>query len=230
MTVNLNHIDIPTNQTFQSNQTKLPPVDRTTKPQDNHYHYELDDHQFKQDDHRGSELTTVIVPRDLIDKFLHLAKTNTENSIETCAILAGKFLNSQNSFLVTHVLVPSQKGTSDSCQTDNEEKVFLFQDEHDLITLGWIHTHPTQSAFMSSIDLHTHCSYQLMLPEAIAIVCSPKYNQIGCYSLTPTYGLNFISGCKQTGFHPHPKEPIIYDDSSHIQWDQDKKVQLIDLR
>lgn len=30
---------------------------------------------------------------------------------------------------------------------------------------------------MSSVDLHTHYSYQLMMPEAIAIVCAPKYNE-----------------------------------------------------
>jgi hypothetical protein len=29
---------------------------------------------------------------------------------------------------------------------------------------------------MSSVDLHTHASYQLMLPEAIAIVCAPRFN------------------------------------------------------
>lgn len=38
-------------------------------------------------------------------------------------------------------------------------------------------THPTQTAFLSSVDLHTHCSYQLMLPESIAIVCSPKFQE-----------------------------------------------------
>lgn len=30
---------------------------------------------------------------------------------------------------------------------------------------------------MSSVDLHTHCSYQLMLPEAIAIVCAPSHDK-----------------------------------------------------
>lgn len=40
-----------------------------------------------------------------------------------------------------------------------------------------LQTHPSQTSFMSSVDLHTHCSYQLILPEAIAIVCSPKYSE-----------------------------------------------------
>lgn len=38
-------------------------------------------------------------------------------------------------------------------------------------------THPTQTAFLSSVDLHTHCPYQLLMPEALAVVCAPKYDQ-----------------------------------------------------
>lgn len=46
-----------------------------------------------------------------------------------------------------------------------------------LVFLGrQIHTHPTQSCFMSSLDLHSHASYQVMLAEAVAIVCAPKHN------------------------------------------------------
>ncbi|RWV97612.1 hypothetical protein GW17_00039589 [Ensete ventricosum] len=37
-----------------------------------------------------------------------------------------------------------------------------------------LQTHPTQSCFMSSIDLHTQYAYQILLPEAIAIVMAPK--------------------------------------------------------
>ena len=40
-----------------------------------------------------------------------------------------------------------------------------------------LQTHPTQTAFLSSVDLHTHCSYQLMMPEALAIVCAPRYQE-----------------------------------------------------
>ena len=30
-----------------------------------------------------------------------------------------------------------------------------------LIVIGWIHTHPSQDAFLSSVDMHMHCSYQV---------------------------------------------------------------------
>lgn len=119
------------------------------------------------------ELRTVVIPSVLMEKFLSLAQTNTKNNVETCGILAGKL--AANKFNITHVIVPKQNGTSDSCTTMNEEELFDYQDQYHLITLGWIHTHPSQTAFLSSVDLHTHCSYQIMMPEAIAIVCAPKY-------------------------------------------------------
>lgn len=46
---------------------------------------------------------------------------------------------------------------------------------YDLLTLGWIHTHPSQSCFLSSVDLHTQYSYQLMCGESVAVVLAPRY-------------------------------------------------------
>lgn len=48
-------------------------------------------------------------------------------------------LQSRRVFHITHVLVPKQTGTPDSCITLNEEDLFDYQDKYDLITLGWIH-------------------------------------------------------------------------------------------
>lgn len=72
-----------------------------------------------------------------MSKFLILAIRNTEENRETCGILAGVLQHDQ--LFITHLLIPKQSGTSDSCSTENEEEIFTFQDEHDLITLGWIH-------------------------------------------------------------------------------------------
>uniref|UniRef100_A0A673JWS0 STAM-binding protein-like A n=1 Tax=Sinocyclocheilus rhinocerous TaxID=307959 RepID=A0A673JWS0_9TELE len=152
-------------------------------------------------------LRQIAVPAELCGKFLRLANNNTIRAVETCGILCGRL--NRNAFTVTHVIVPKQCGGPDYCDTENEEELFLVQDQYDLITLGWIHTHPTQTAFLSSVDLHTHCSYQMMLPESIAIVCSPKFNETGYFRLTD-YGMEEISSCTQKGFHPHPKEPPLF--------------------
>uniref|UniRef100_A0A3Q3MKT7 STAM binding protein n=1 Tax=Mastacembelus armatus TaxID=205130 RepID=A0A3Q3MKT7_9TELE len=171
-------------------------------------------------------LRQLAVPAELCRSFLRLAEANTSRAVETCGILCGKL--NRNAFTVTHVIVPKQCGGPDYCDTENEEELFLIQDQYDLITLGWIHTHPTQTAFLSSVDLHTHCSYQMMLPEAIAIVCSPKFNEIGYFRLTDR-GTDEISTCKQKGFHPHSKEPPLFTHAGHVTITEDT-VSMMDLR
>ncbi|KAB2066838.1 hypothetical protein ES319_A09G186000v1 [Gossypium barbadense] len=94
----------------------------------------------------------------MMESFMKLAKSNTDRNLETCGVLAGSLKNRK--FYVTALIIPKQESTSNSCQTTNEEEIFEVQDKKSLFPLGWIHTHPTQSCFMSSIDLHTHYSYQ----------------------------------------------------------------------
>uniref|UniRef100_A0A1A9WN38 MPN domain-containing protein n=1 Tax=Glossina brevipalpis TaxID=37001 RepID=A0A1A9WN38_9MUSC len=212
-----NETDYRDENNKRSNIPSKPSFDRSQKPQ-----YDRSDSLL------AGSLRTILIPQDTMDVFLHLAQRNTDKNIETCGILAGRL--SQNHLYITHVIIPKQHGNADSCTTMSEEEIFDVQDQKNLITLGWIHTHPSQTAFLSSVDLHTHCSYQLMMPEAIAIVCAPKYQTNGFYILTPAYGLNYIAECRDTGFHPHPNDPPLYMDAQHIQMDQNQKVQVVDLR
>jgi STAM-binding protein len=55
-----------------------------------------------------------------------------------------------------------------------ETDLFDYVDTQGLMVCGWIHTHPTQTCFLSSRDLHTSVGYQVMLPESVAIVCAPS--------------------------------------------------------
>ncbi|XP_020251867.1 AMSH-like ubiquitin thioesterase 1 isoform X2 [Asparagus officinalis] len=169
----------------------------------------------------------------LMDSFMRVAKSNTDRNLETCGVLAGSLKN--RNFFVTALIIPKQESTSDSCSTTNEEEIFEFQDKQSLFTLGWIHTHPTQSCFMSSIDVHTHYSYQIMLPEAIAIVMAPRDGSRthGIFRLTAPGGMSVIRQCQQRGFHPHP-EPLdggpIYDRCSDVYMNPKLKFDVVDLR
>ncbi|KAI9308460.1 hypothetical protein BJ944DRAFT_260165 [Cunninghamella echinulata] len=180
---------------------------------------------------KGEPLRTFIIPNSLQHKFLNIAKNNTDRNIETCGILAGILKN--NVLNMTTLIIPKQTGTSDTCTTENEEELFEYQDANDLLTFGWIHTHPSQSCFLSSVDLHTHCSYQLMLPEAVAIVCAPKHNpNFGIFRLTDPPGLDVISSCKiERAFHPHPDLPIYTDthNVSHVR-KENYEIKVVDLR
>lgn len=121
----------------------------------------------------GEPIRSVFLPAQLRHQFLKLAEENTRAGLEMCGILCGMPIN--NALFVRCLLIPDQKCTSDTCETQNESAMFDYCDKEDLLMIGWIHTHPTQTCFMSSRDLHTHAGYQIMMPESIAIVCAPKF-------------------------------------------------------
>lgn len=175
---------------------------------------------------RVEGLRRVVLPRDLTLRFLRLAESNTVRGTETCGVLCGRL--SRDELLVSHVVVPKQTSGPDFCDMENVEELFQIQDQHNLLTLGWIHTHPTQTAFLSSVDLHTHCSFQLMLPEAIAVVCAPRHNDVGVFRLSAT-GVSEVSRCRLKGFHPHSKDPPLFTVCKHVLL-RDCAVTLLDLR
>lgn len=47
-----------------------------------------------------------------------------------------------NEFMLTHVVVPKQSAGPDFCDMENVEELFSFQDQQNLLTLGWIHVGP----------------------------------------------------------------------------------------
>ncbi|KAL9271834.1 AMSH-like ubiquitin thioesterase 3-like protein [Drosera capensis] len=88
---------------------------------------------------------------------------------------------------------------------------------------------------MSSVDLHTHYSYQIMLPEAIAIVMAPTDTKSphGIFHLSDPGGLSVIRSCEQRGFHPH-EEPSdgspLYEHCSHVFMNPSLRFEVVDLR
>jgi len=177
------------------------------------------------------ELKTVYLPRESLPRFLNVAAVNTARNRETCGLLLGK--DKKSKFVVTTLLIPKQHSTSDTCTMDQEELVMSFTEERSLITLGWIHTHPTQSCFMSSVDLHTHSGFQRMLPESFAVVCAPTSTpNFGIFRLTDPPGLQAILECTQKeAFHPHPPVPIYTDaDKGHVQIKDLYSLEIVDLR
>lgn len=156
---------------------------------------------------RVDGLRTLHFPRGLQSRFLAAALSNTKNDLETCGILCGRL--ERQAFVVTDLVVPFQESTSNTCTTLREELLFEYADSRNLFILGWIHTHPTQTCFMSSVDLHTHSSYQIMLPEAIAAVCAPSHGfDFAIYRLTDPPGMKTITSCHQQSFHPHDEADL----------------------
>lgn len=159
-----------------------------------------------------SDLRRTVVPLSLISQFLKLSSQNTDNGIETCGILGAIYEASSGLLIVSVLVIPKQRGDSDKTEMINEEELIqFFGGKAGVIQAGWIHTHPTQGCFLSSIDIHTQLSFQTQLPEAIAIVLDPKMNDYQVFRLTDERtvqqgrrgcnGLAALIRCSDRGFH-----------------------------
>ncbi|KAH8687316.1 endosome-associated ubiquitin isopeptidase-like protein [Tricladium varicosporioides] len=180
----------------------------------------------------GNPLRTVFLPPTLRERFLQYAAPNTRKNLETCGMLCGTLIS--NALFISKVVIPEQESTSDTCETINESAFFDYCASEDLMVLGWIHTHPSQTCFMSSRDLHTHAGYQIMMPESIAIVCAPsKTPSWGVFRMTDPPGMQAVLNCRKTGlFHPHD-ETNIYTDAlrpGHVFEAEGMEFEVIDMR
>ncbi|OQS03948.1 metalloprotease family M67C [Thraustotheca clavata] len=179
------------------------------------------------------ETRQLSIPTMLVQEFIRIADPNTRKhpyGIETCGILAGTLKNQL--LTITTLIIPKQTGSSDTCTMTHEEELFEYCIVHDLLTLGWIHTHPSQTCFLSSVDIHTQCGFQSMLPEAIAIVVAPRdmNKSIGVFRLTQPHGMELIQNCNLTGFHEHPTNFDIYSDAIQITWEPNQRAQIEIIR
>ncbi|KAK4195298.1 hypothetical protein QBC40DRAFT_22503 [Triangularia verruculosa] len=182
----------------------------------------------------GKPLRSIFLPKTLRGRFLRLAEPNTKRGLEMCGLLCG--INLNNALFITHLLIPDQECTENTCDTKNEADIWEFCETEDVMQFGWIHTHPTQTCFLSSRDMHTQASYQAMLSESIAIVCAPRYEPSwGIFRLTDPPGLSGMLDCRKTDpFHPHdiPSDQLYVDalrPAGHVH-EADLSLDVCDLR
>jgi proteasome lid subunit RPN8/RPN11 len=179
-------------------------------------------------------LRPILLNQRMVDEFLSYGYENLQKGIEFCAVICGQLKN--GIFECTHLLIPRQQGTPDSCSALNEVELFEYQFKKDLITLGWIHTHPTQTAFLSTIDLRTQFGYQSSLPEGIAIVCAPQQQpNLGIFRVTED-GMYKIKQIMQRnpnfGLKHEPINEVLFEKCLHVTMSYDVILpyQVVDLR
>ncbi|KAH6826774.1 associated molecule with the SH3 domain of STAM 2 [Perilla frutescens var. hirtella] len=188
---------------------------------------------YTSNEHSASKhLKDIHMSQRMMEDFVNAARENTEKNLETCGVL-GAFLK-DGTFYVTTLIMPKQEATSNSCQAINEEEIYAIQNEESLFPIGWIHTHPSQSCFMSSIDVHTQYTYQVMVPEAVGIVLAPTdvSRKYGIFRLCEPDGMNIIRDCPERGFHLHKEADgtPIYEDCSNIIFNPNLRLEIHDLR
>lgn len=109
---------------------------------------------------------TIYVPKTLTNLFYDAIRKENSEEIEACGILAG--YRYDQGYLITHVLIPDQRGTSSTICALDEVNLFARMMQLEVILLGWIHTHPSQGCFLSQPDVHTQAGYQMLAPHAIS--------------------------------------------------------------
>ena len=183
-------------------------------------------------------LRALQLPSALVTRFTALAAANSAQpprGVETCGILAGREAAGGTVLAVTPLLVPRQRGGPDACEMEREDEVLATCLRDGLMVLGWVHTHPSQSCFLSAPDLHTHATYQGMLPEAVALVLAPSDAAAPFAALRLTdAGLALVQACEARGHHPHDTDcGALFERSAHVQWVGDGAlgdVEVVDFR
>ena len=170
---------------------------------------------------------TIVAPFDIEDAFISQAEPNTEQGIETCGLLCGR-INDTGPIRITHLIIPPQVGTSNTVDMQGNLLVGMYLINENLQTVGWIHTHPSQTAFLSSVDMHTQHSYQAQCPEAVAEVCAPSYNSTKWFRLT-ALGMTIISDCTMRGFHDHATRRRLVGAALNTTF-SDACIRIVDLR
>ena len=173
-----------------------------------------------------NSLRTLRIPKGVVLDFLEISEENTQHNTETLGILCG--LQKENELHCKGLVLPKQSGDPYSCDCSDEELLLESIESQNWISLGWIHTHPKHSLFLSSVDMHTQYNYQCLLPEALALVYSPICAQkLSAFSLTQK-GLSEISKCQNRGFHPHFEG--LFQEASHAVYEEHLGYRIFDLR
>ena len=178
------------------------------------------------DHERKMNTRPLISPGDLEDSFLAATAENTGKGIESCALLCG--IISDEVTRLTHLVLPRQRGTENTVEMLEDVDVDLCVMSEGLSILGWIHTHPTQTAFLSSVDIHTQFGYQRLLPEAVAVVCAPQFGCNKWLRLTEQ-GMKITADCPFRGFHQHVSKAKLFGPALNITFDS-SRVQIFDFR
>eukprot|EP01084_Bolivina_argentea_P057017 104242_1 len=183
----------------------------------------------------STSLATIIIPERMISEFSEkYSMENTTKNIETGGIILGVHDATHNIYTITHVLLPKQNGHANAVFMLNEFEWSVICGTLGLQIIGWIHTHPTQSCFMSSVDVHTQFNIQQQNNSAIGIVIAPT-DTTKTFRLTK-FGMDVLSKCNTNSHHVHANakgediSTLLYEIANNIQMDPTTHCIFIDIR
>lgn len=110
-----------------------------------------------------------------IGKVIKHTLSNLER--EVAGLLIGKYLKKNDILEIWDAVTGAQKATSGFVYLDENTIAaaadWVLRNRPGLYIVGWYHSHPGFSLFLSAIDIETQKRYQMMFPKAVALVVDP---------------------------------------------------------
>lgn len=143
------------------------------------------------------------LPGPLISAFIDKAWKNSPEN-EFMGWLTGTISSRKkkpNMVVVDGLFIPLQISDATSVQEAPNSPFPMAMLKHmessKSVVVGWVHSHPTFSAFFSSVDQHTMWALQKDLPEAFGVVVDSK-KELRCLRLSEK-GLLEVQRCEDAG-------------------------------
>ena len=96
---------------------------------------------------------------------------------EVAGLLIGKYLKKKDVLEIWDAVTGAQRATSGFVYLDEDTMAaaaeWVLRNRPGLYIVGWYHSHPGFSLFLSAIDIETQRRYQAMFPKAVALVVDP---------------------------------------------------------
>lgn len=158
------------------------------------------------------KLRDIQFPQNLLSSFIQSA-WNQSSDKEFMGWVTGKLhekgqkAKKKTIVIANGLFIPRQKSDQWSVWEAGDDQVpsqmLQFMEESESVVVGWIHSHPTFSSFLSSVDQHTQHRLQKDLAQAFAIVID-QHKQPRVMRLSPA-GMEVVAKCQAdpANFHEH---------------------------
>ena len=115
---------------------------------------------------------TWVIASGLLDSFAKIAFNHSPS--EFMGWLCGKVVKRTGKVIINTAYCPQQAASDcavwDDGSTAQDVDFIEFLTKHGIQVVGWVHTHPTFDAFLSSVDQHQAVRLQNEFPDALSIV------------------------------------------------------------
>ena len=143
----------------------------------------------------------------MLDEFVKASQPmKKRHDIEFMGYLLGTVEEETRAVNVTGLYIPEQTGERDKVQQSSENTNLALlgvTQEQNACVVGWVHSHPTFDAYLSSVDQHQQAHIQSGVNHAVAVVFD-KDDDPSFFTLLPDV-LAMLKKCAEAadGFHLH---------------------------